>query len=74
MCSNRTEDLNLSVLNMITGRNESKTLTKHIPSECKCRFNEKNVVQIDGGIMINVDVNVKNVMYVKKICSEPCYM
>ena len=26
---NKTEDLNLSVSNMITGMNESKTLTKH---------------------------------------------
>ena len=28
---------------------------------------EENMIQINGGIMINVDVNVKNVMYVKKI-------
>ena len=28
--TNKTEDLNLSVFNMITGINESKTLTKHI--------------------------------------------
>ena len=28
---------------------------------------EENVSQINGGIMINVDVIVKNVMYVKKI-------
>ena len=27
---NKTEDLNLRVFNMITGRNELKTLTKHI--------------------------------------------
>ena len=27
---NKTEDLNLSVINMITAINESKTLTKHI--------------------------------------------
>ena len=27
----------------------------------------KNVIQINGGIMINVNVSVKNVMYVKKI-------
>ena len=35
---NKTEDLNLSVLNMITGINESKTLSKHISCECKCKF------------------------------------
>ena len=28
---------------------------------------EENVIQINGGIMINVDVSVKNIMYVKKI-------
>ena len=35
---NKTEDLNLSVFNMITGINESKTLTKHISCECECKF------------------------------------
>ena len=28
---------------------------------------EENVIQINGEVMINVDVNVENVMYVKKI-------
>ena len=28
---------------------------------------EENVIQIIGGIMINVDVNVKNIIYMKKI-------
>ena len=35
---NKTEDLNLSVFNMITGINESKKLTKHISCKCKYRF------------------------------------
>ena len=30
----------------------------------------ENVIQINDGITINVDVNVKNVMYVKKIMFE----
>ena len=30
---------------------------------------EEIVIQINGGIMINVDVSVANVMYVKKIVS-----
>ena len=34
----KIEDLNLIVLNMITGINESRTLTKHISCECKCKF------------------------------------
>ena len=49
---------------MITGINESKILTKHISCKCKCKF------QIDDGITINVDVSVKNIMYVKKIMLE----
>ena len=28
---------------------------------------EENVIQINGGIMINVAVSVKNIMYMKKI-------
>ena len=35
---NKTEDLNLSVFNMIKGKHESKILTKHISCECKCKF------------------------------------
>ena len=36
--SNKTEDLNLKVFNLITGTNESKKLTKHISYKCKCKF------------------------------------
>ena len=35
---NKREDLNISMFSMITGINESKTLTKHISCECKCKF------------------------------------
>ena len=35
---NKTEDLNLSVFNMVKGINELKTLTKHISCEYKCKF------------------------------------
>ena len=31
---------------------------------------EENVIQINGKIMINVDVSVKNIRYVKKILFE----
>ena len=51
---NNTEDLNLSEFNMITGINQSNTLTMHISCECKCRSDEKNIVQINSGIMINM--------------------
>ena len=37
MCSKQKRSL--SMFNMITGINESKTLEKHISCECKCKFN-----------------------------------
>ena len=38
---NKMEDLNLSVFNMITGINESKTLTRHIPCKSKCKLDDR---------------------------------
>ena len=35
---NKTQDLNLSVSNMIAGIIESKILTRHISWECKCKL------------------------------------
>ena len=62
---NKSEDLNLSMSNMITGTNESKALAKHISYECKCRFDERryNSNQCE----ISAEVSVRNVLYVKKI-------
>ena len=39
----KTEDLNLSVFNMITGINKAKTLTNQISSERKCIFDGKKI-------------------------------
>ena len=52
---------------MITAINESKTLANHISCKCKCKFEEKNVIQNNGEITTNVDVSVENIMHVKKI-------
>ena len=38
---NKTEDSHISVFNMITRINESKTLTKHILCKCKCIFDDR---------------------------------
>ena len=56
---NKTKGLDLSVFNMVTGVNESKTSTKHISCECKCKFNVDNVTRIKRGITINVGVSKK---------------
>ena len=34
---------------------------------------KKNIIQISGEIMINVNANVKNVICVKRICLKSCY-
>ena len=61
---NKTEDSNLSVFNMITGINESETLTKDISWNVNVNLIEENVIHINVEITINVGVNVKNVVYV----------
>ena len=52
---------------MTKGKNESDVLTKDISRKCKCKFDGRNLIQIDGGITVNVDVSVKNIIYEKKI-------
>ena len=66
---NKTEDLNLSAVNMITGINEPKTLRKHISCKLKCSKWKKNAIQINGGITINVDVSIKKFLYGNNIMS-----
>ena len=39
--SNKIEELNLNVINIITVTNESKILIKHISCECKCKFDKR---------------------------------
>ena len=34
--SNKTEDVNVKICNMITGLHESKSLLKHISCKCRC--------------------------------------
>ena len=36
-------------------------LTNHISCKCKCRFDGKNIIQINGGKTTNVDLRVKKV-------------
>ena len=35
----KTKDINFKVFNMITNKNEAKTMVKHISCRCKCKFN-----------------------------------
>ena len=63
---NNTEDLNLIMFNMITGIKESKTLIKHISAIVDVKLMEENLIQINGGKMINANVSVKKVYVYEK--------
>ena len=52
---------------MITGINESKTLTQKFHANVNVNLMKQNASQINGGITLNVDVSVKKLMCVKKI-------
>ena len=57
MCvPNKTENANLNVFDTITGINESNIF--HV--SVNANFMVENVIQIKSGIMINVDMSVKN--------------
>ena len=59
--TNKIEHLNLSLFNMIQGINEPKN-NKHTSYEYKCIYlMEENGIQINGGIMTNVDVSCEKV-------------
>ena len=64
--------IKLKIFNMITGKNESKFLSRDISRKCKFRFDGKNVIQINGEITINVDVSVKTPFMWKRLCLESC--
>ena len=37
----KTKKANVKITNIIENRNEAKTLIKHIPCDCKCKFDSK---------------------------------
>ena len=52
---------------MITRKKDPKILTKDISCEFKCRFDRKNIIQINHATTINGNMSVENVMYAEKI-------
>ena len=52
---------------MITEINESKTQKRNVNVDLM----KENLIQNSGGITININVNVKNVMHVKKMVCDP---
>ena len=74
---NKTEDLNLSLFNMIKEMNESKTVTKHILCKHECKF---DIIKSNSNQKWNNDkcqgkcLNPKSIIPAKKIILESCYM
>ena len=68
--SNKTEVLHLSVFNMFTETNESKTLQKIYHDNVNVDLMEEIFIQINGGITINVNVSVKKWCMWKGFCLE----
>ena len=64
MSSRKTEDLNVGFSIMIIGINESKTLTKHVSCECKCKFDETKCKSNQWLNNNNVDMSIKNVFWI----------
>ena len=55
------------MFSVITGKNESKILTKTCHTTVNVNLMEENVIQSKSGITINFNANVKTMIYVKKI-------
>ena len=83
--SNKTKDLNLHAFNLITGINQSRTLTKHIlfKFECKCDSKksaavsvkiQKNMVCTKGYICNPSTYSCENSKYVGNIIDEPVFI
>ena len=69
--SNKTEDLNMDLFNIITRKNENKRIYE---ANVNLNLMEEYVIQIKSGITTNVDASVKNMIYVKRLYLVSCYM
>ena len=69
-----SKDINFKAFNMITKKNEAKTMRKHISCDCKCttvlHSVVQHVIQVKNGIIKQVNTNVKIIISAKKIIVE----
>ena len=65
--SKETKDLNVKVYNMITNKNEAKTMVKHTSLIANAKLIVQHVIQIKKGIMRHANVNVKIIVSAKKM-------
>ena len=66
MCSKQSRRFKSKCVQHDYKNKRIETLTNHISSELKGNLMKLDVIQINGGITINVDVSVKNIIHVKK--------
>ena len=63
----KTKDISVKVFNMITDKNEAKTITKHISCDCKCKFNSTPCNSNQKWNHKTCHVNVKIIVHAKRI-------
>ena len=64
MFSEIKKAINIKVFNMITIKNEVKTMAKHIPCDCKCRLNS---ITCNSNQKKHANLNVKTVVHAKRV-------
>ena len=62
-----TKDKNVKSFNMITNKNEAKTMAKHISCDCKCKFNSTACNSNQKWNIKHANVNVKIIVSAKRI-------
>ena len=64
MFSEIKKAINIKVFNMITIKNEVKTMAKHIPCDCKCKLNS---ITCNSNQKKHANLNVKTVVHAKRV-------
>ena len=67
MCSEKIKDINIKVFNMITNKNEAKTIKKHILCDCKCKFNNTTCNSNQNWDNKTCQCECKNIVHAKKV-------
>ena len=65
----KTKDVNVKVFNMITNRNEAKTIIKHL-MWLQMQVQLQLAIQIKNAVRKHVNVSVKIILHAKKIIVE----
>ena len=66
----KTKYMNVKVFNMTKGKNETKTMEKHISCDCKVKLNSTTYNSNQKWNMKNVNVNAKIIVLAKRLYVE----